>query len=96
MAGLPDLVVCPGPAVRLPDAFPSQLPEGLLLAEVKGPGDTLRDAQVVWIDHLLARGATVEVWKVEREPLGRSGPTASPLAVRTSSRAERQEPTAKS
>ncbi len=62
--GLPDLVVLPGPAVRIPDALPSKLGEGLLLAEVKGPGDTVRDAQAVWFDRLLGAGAPVELWNV--------------------------------
>jgi hypothetical protein len=64
MAGLPDLVVLPGPPVKLPGAFPSRLPAGLVLAEVKGPGDTIRDAQAVWLDRLAGAGVTVEVWRV--------------------------------
>ncbi len=65
MAGVPDLVVLPGPAVRLPDTFPAPLPSGLVLAEIKGPGDTLRDTQAVWLDRLTRAGMTAEVWRVE-------------------------------
>jgi Fanconi-associated nuclease 1 len=65
MAGLPDLAVLPGPPVKLPDTFPSKLPSGLVFAEVKGPGDTLRDTQAVWLDRLVRAGAAVEVWRVE-------------------------------
>ena len=73
--GLPDLVVLPGPAVRLSDAFPSLVPEGLVLAEIKGPTDALRDAQSVRHDQLLRMGLAVEVWYVHprsghSEPLG--------------------------
>jgi hypothetical protein len=63
-AGLPDLVLLDGPEVRLPRAFPARVPAGLVWVEVKGPGDVLRDAQVVWCDRLLAAGARVEVWRV--------------------------------
>jgi len=65
MSGLPDLAVLPGPTIRLPDTFPAPLPAGLLLAEVKGPGDTLRDTQAVWLDRLAGAGMTVEVWRVQ-------------------------------
>jgi hypothetical protein len=40
-----------------------------VLAEVKGPGDTLRDAQAVWLDLLLQAGAPAELWTVERAPI---------------------------
>lgn len=62
--GLPDLVVLPGPRVRVPGLFPGRLPEGVVFVEVKGPGDTLRDAQEVWLDRLSSAGASVEVWRV--------------------------------
>lgn len=65
--GLPDLVVLPGPAVRLPGGLPAQLPEALLLAEVKGPSDSLRDEQRVWHDQLLAAGVRVELWRVKEQ-----------------------------
>ncbi len=63
-AGLPDLAVLPGPEVSLPRGFPRRLGESLFLVEVKGPGDTVRDAQAVWFDRLLAAGARVELWRV--------------------------------
>lgn len=63
-AGLPDLVLLPGEAVRLPGAVPRRLPAGVLLAEVKGPGDTLRDGQRLWLDRLVRAGVPVEVWHV--------------------------------
>lgn len=63
--GLPDLLVLDGAAVRLPDAHPSRLgPEGLFV-EVKGPGDSLSDAQRHWLDALIRAGVPVEVWNVE-------------------------------
>ncbi|MBX2799087.1 MAG: VRR-NUC domain-containing protein [Myxococcales bacterium] len=64
-AGLPDLAILPGPSVRLDDAVPGTLPEGLLLAEVKGPTDSLRDAQRVWLDRLVGAGVAAEVWHVK-------------------------------
>ncbi len=68
--GLPDLVVLPGPTVEIPDAEPSSLPPGLLLAEVKGPGDQVRDAQAAWFHLLLDAHAPVELWHVARvEPV---------------------------
>jgi len=62
--GLPDLVVLPGARVRLPGAVPSRLGEGLVLAEVKGPTDAVRDEQAVWFDRLLRAGVCVELWQV--------------------------------
>ena len=62
--GLPDLYVLPGAEVRLPDSVPSRIASGDLLAEVKGPGDTLRDEQRVWHHHLLESGILVELWGV--------------------------------
>jgi Fanconi-associated nuclease 1 len=67
-AGLPDLVVLPGEPLRLPDAHPSRLPAGLLLAEVKGPTDSLRDGQRVWLDRLARAGVPVELWEVSAPP----------------------------
>lgn len=66
--GLPDLAILPGPACRLAGCFPGGLGEGLVLAEVKSPGDTVRDAQAVWFDHLLHAGAQVELWRVQAPP----------------------------
>jgi hypothetical protein len=67
--GLPDLVVLPGPAHRMESAFPSRIPDGLVLAEVKGPGDSLRPEQRVWADRLLAAGAPIEWWWVRPPPV---------------------------
>lgn len=64
--GLPDLVILPGPEASLPDALPASLSPELVLAEVKGPTDSLRDSQRVWFDRLLALGLRVELWWVER------------------------------
>jgi hypothetical protein len=66
--GLPDLVVLPGPAAPLPGPRAGTLPPGMLLAEVKGPGDQVRDAQAAWFHRLLEAGVGVELWKVERLP----------------------------
>lgn len=63
--GLPDLVVLAGPPVVLPEGLPATLPPGLLLVEIKGPSDSLRDEQRVWHDRLLRAGATVELWRVK-------------------------------
>jgi hypothetical protein len=64
--GLPDLLILPGPALDLPEAAPAHLGPGLLLAEVKGPGDSVRDAQAAWFHLLLEAGAPVELWTVAR------------------------------
>jgi hypothetical protein len=63
-AGLPDLVILPGPPAKVQDAIPARLSSGAMLVEVKGPTDTVRDAQAVWFGRLLDAGATVEVWEV--------------------------------
>ncbi len=63
--GLPDLTVLPGARLRVEGLFPGRLGEDLLLVEVKGPGDELRDAQRVWHDALAGAGLSVEVWRVE-------------------------------
>lgn len=60
--GLPDLLIFSGPTARVEGAVPSTLEEGAFLAEVKGPGDSLRDEQRVWIDHLRRAGVSVELW----------------------------------
>jgi len=60
--GMPDLLVLPGS-----DHF---LPPGLLMAEVKGPGDQLRDNQRCWHHALLQAGLSVEVWRVQAEGAG--------------------------
>ncbi len=61
--GLPDLYVGAGEEVVLP-SHPSRLGAGPVLVEVKGPGDTLSDAQRVWIDRLRRWGVGVERWEV--------------------------------
>ena len=60
--GLPDIVVCGGSAVEVARA---PLTERPMLIEVKGPTDTLRDAQRWWIGYLKAAGIDVEVWRIE-------------------------------
>ncbi|MFT5685379.1 MAG: hypothetical protein ACI8RZ_006330 [Myxococcota bacterium] len=64
--GLPDLCVLPGPEVRLPNAIPSRLPDRLILAELKGPTDSIRDSQRVWLARLCDLGVIAEVWKIKR------------------------------
>ena len=65
--GLPDLLVLPGEPVRL-EAVPATVGPSALLAEIKGPTDSLRDAQKVWLHTLLAAGAEVEVWNTRPKP----------------------------
>jgi hypothetical protein len=67
-AGLPDLVVLPGEPVRLEAVWPSLLPASLVLIEVKGEADGVRDAQQWWFDHFVRSGVAVELWRV-RAPL---------------------------
>ncbi|MBM4391614.1 MAG: VRR-NUC domain-containing protein [Deltaproteobacteria bacterium] len=62
--GLPDLLVLGGRSASVPGALPSTLPQAAFLAEVKGPGDTLRDSQRVWIDKLVNEHIHVELWTV--------------------------------
>lgn len=64
--GLPDLVVLPGPSCRV-DGHPATVRSPLLLVEIKGPGDTLADAQRRWHDRLLGWGFAVELWEVRGE-----------------------------
>lgn len=66
-AGLPDLLLLPGSEVTLPHAFPRRLGPDLCLVEVKGPGDSLRDGQRVWIDRLQGAGLRTEVWRVRED-----------------------------
>jgi hypothetical protein len=63
-SGLPDLVILPGVEVRIAGAVPARVDAGLVLAELKGPTDALRDNQRVWLDRLLALGLRVELWTV--------------------------------
>ncbi len=62
--GLPDLLVLDGPPVRVPGAIPAQLDDSVILAEIKGPGDNLRDDQRVWHDGFVTSGNRVELWSV--------------------------------
>ena len=55
--GAPDLLLL---APQTEDAPPCAR-----FVEVKGPGDQLRDAQLVWIDVLVRAGAQVEVAHVD-------------------------------
>lgn len=62
-SGLPDLVVLAGPDARL-DGFPSRFGPSAAFVEIKGPTDSVRDAQAVWFDRLIRAGARVERWSV--------------------------------
>ena len=62
--GLPDLLVLTGPAARMEHAVPATLPECSFFAEIKGPTDTLRDAQRLWHDSLVMSAKCVEIWHV--------------------------------
>jgi hypothetical protein len=62
--GLPDLLVLPGPVTTLDRFFPSIVDKGALFAEIKGPGDTLRDGQRWWLDQLVMSSIHVEIWMV--------------------------------
>ncbi len=64
--GLPDLLVLPGPEVSLPSCSPPDLGPSLLLAEVKGPGDQVRDAQAAWFRTLQRAQVPLELWRVRR------------------------------
>jgi hypothetical protein len=63
-AGLPDLVILPGPPTRVEGLHPSRVADRVVLVEVKGEHDTERDAQRVWFDRLLAAGVDVELWRI--------------------------------
>ncbi|MCB9687348.1 MAG: VRR-NUC domain-containing protein [Alphaproteobacteria bacterium] len=66
--GFPDLLVLDGPPVELASGWPRKLPAGVLVAEVKGPGDTLRDGQIAWLDALARMGVRAELWEVRPGP----------------------------
>jgi hypothetical protein len=68
--GLPDLVILPGEPISMPGAFPSRLPSGLVLAELKSPTDSLRDAQRVWLSQLRRLGCDAEIWNVRPTTAG--------------------------
>ena len=79
-AGMPDLVVLPGPEARLADALPARVDASLIFVELKGPTDALRDAQAAWHDRLLALGARVELWWVEASRPGQRPQQAEQFA----------------
>jgi hypothetical protein len=62
--GLPDVWIPPGAAQRVEEALPSRIGPDASLVEVKGPGDSLQDAQIAWLDRLMGDGISVELWEV--------------------------------
>jgi hypothetical protein len=62
-SGLPDLAILPGPesGSRRGSGTRRRRPRP---CELKGPTDSLRDNQRVWIDRLLELGLRVELWTV--------------------------------
>ena len=60
--GLPDLVILPGPTTTVGG---EPVSAGLTFVEIKGPGDTIRDAQRWWLGRLRGAGIAAEVWRVE-------------------------------
>ncbi len=66
-AGLPDLIILPGPDVVL-DAVPGRIGPRALLAELKTETDHVSDAQAAWFDVLLSAGVPVERWTVLGHP----------------------------
>jgi hypothetical protein len=75
-AGLPDLAVLPGTAHAVHGAIPAMMDPGLVLIEVKGRGDRLRDEQRVWHDVLQRAGLRVEIWRVEPQSPATKTPSA--------------------
>ena len=67
-SGLPDLVVLTGSPIRVSGLFPGSLPKGPLFIEVKGPGDSLRDGQRVWLHRFATGGVAAEVWDIRTTP----------------------------
>lgn len=73
-SGLPDLFVSEGAGARLDTAFagvaavPAKLPESAFLVEIKGPTDTLRDEQRIWLDVLVESDIHVELWELRAKP----------------------------
>jgi hypothetical protein len=69
-SGLPDLFVVSGSPERLEladpqvSSLPAKLPESAFLAEIKGPTDTLRDEQRIWLDILVESDIHVELWEL--------------------------------
>lgn len=56
--GMPDIVVLPDPTTVY------GLPTDLAFIELKGPGDSLRDAQRWWLHRLQNAGLFAEIWSV--------------------------------
>ncbi|HNH46199.1 MAG TPA: VRR-NUC domain-containing protein, partial [Myxococcota bacterium] len=61
--GLPDLLIF-GDGRRVEGLIPPTLATGVLLAEVKGPTDSLQDGQRVWLQYLRDGQENVELWHV--------------------------------
>lgn len=72
-SGMPDLLLLPGAACRVAGAFPGRVPEGPVFIEVKGPTDSLRDGQRVWLDRLQTLGLRAELWTIASSAPSRSG-----------------------
>jgi hypothetical protein len=74
-AGLPDLFVVAGKPERLElsdpevSALPAKLPESAFLVEIKGPTDSLRDEQRIWLDVLVGSDIHVELWELTSKSL---------------------------
>jgi hypothetical protein len=62
--GLPDLWIPGGAAARVDGLIAPTLGNAPLLVEIKGPGDTIRDAQAAWMEWLWKCGIPVESWHV--------------------------------
>jgi hypothetical protein len=62
--GLPDLWIPPGPSVRVDGLIAPTLEDQPLLVEIKGPGDTVRDAQTAWMEWMFEYGIVMEKWDV--------------------------------
>jgi hypothetical protein len=69
-SGLPDLVVLPGEVVRVDRLWPGTLSGGVVLIEVKGEADGVRDEQRWWFHHFVRSGVRAELWRV-RAPAAR-------------------------
>lgn len=63
-SGLPDLIVWPGNPAEIAGLHPKRIPGHLLAIEIKAPGDSVRDAQAVWMDRLLGWGVDTHLWRV--------------------------------
>ena len=59
--------------------LPSRLPPALVLVEVKGEQDTVRDAQAWWFDVLASAGVRIERWEVVAGAVTSRGRTRPPV-----------------